>query len=239
MYIPKKIHYCWFGGDKPELVLKCIKNWREKQPDYEIKEWNESNIPHDFKYVNNALSLNHYAFASDYIRVWALYVHGGIYLDTDVEIVKSLDLLDLDKCNGFIGFSQEEFINNAIMGAVKKTKIFGEMLSYMDRLADEWKFETSPRVSTAVFANYGLDKNTHYIVEGIKVFPKHVFYPYNPYDPARPLNNLFYEDIKEDTFTIHHYMASWTNNSKAKLIYRKLKRLSLILLNKCRLTELK
>ena len=102
--IPKKIHYCWFGGNEmPEVVIKCIKSWKEIMPDYEIIRWDESNYDvKKCKFISDAYAEKKWAFVSDYARLDILYDHGGIYLDTDVEVLKSLnDLLDLD---GFCGF---------------------------------------------------------------------------------------------------------------------------------------
>lgn len=93
MNIPKKIHYCWFGkGEKPKIVKMCIESWREKLPEYEIKEWNEENFDISINnYVKQAYEAKKYAFVSDYVRLYALYIEGGIYMDTDVEVLKSLD----------------------------------------------------------------------------------------------------------------------------------------------------
>jgi mannosyltransferase OCH1-like enzyme len=91
--IPKVIHYCWFGGKPlPELAKKCIASWKKKCPDYEIKEWNETNFDlSSNRYLQEAIKMKKWAFASDYIRLAVLYNEGGIYLDTDVEILKPLD----------------------------------------------------------------------------------------------------------------------------------------------------
>lgn len=222
----KKIHYCWFGGEKNDLVKRCINNWKIKLPDYEIIEWNESNIPQNIKYVNNALSIKKYAFASDYIRVWAILNFGGIYLDTDIEVIKDFSELDLGGAKGFVGFAQEEFVNNAVMGGESGLSIHNEICEYMDILADKFEFETAPRVMTKILNKHGLLKNDLYEnIANLKIYPKHVFFPYNPFDPVRPMNNLFFEDIKDDTFTIHHYMASWINDSSITVIKNKLVKL--------------
>ncbi len=222
--VPKIIHYCWFGNEKNELVKKCIANWKRKLPDYEIKEWNENNIPRNIPYVEHALALKHYAFASDYIRVWAIYNYGGVYLDTDIEIIRHLDELPLEEDQGFLGFAQEEFVNNAVLGGVPHLEIYKEMCDLMDEMGKNVEFNTSPRVTTKILNKYGVGSNGLYKdVKGIRIFPKHVFYPYNPFDPTRPLDNLFFEDIKEDTFAVHHYMASWTGKSFMKRLQSRLK----------------
>ena len=91
--IPKKIHYCWFGrGKMPELALKCIESWKKYLPDYELKEWNEDNFNMDlYPYVREAYGKRKFAFVTDVVRLFALYTEGGIYMDTDVEVIKNLD----------------------------------------------------------------------------------------------------------------------------------------------------
>ena len=90
--IPKVIHYCWFGrGQMPELALKCIESWKKFLPDYEIKEWNEDNFDLDsYPYTREAYDKRKYAFVTDVVRLHALYNEGGIYMDTDVEVLKPL-----------------------------------------------------------------------------------------------------------------------------------------------------
>ena len=91
--IPKIIHYCWFGkGPKPELAIKCIESWKKYCPDYEIKEWNEDNFDLNYNaYVKEAYENKKWAFVTDVVRLYALVNYGGIYMDTDVEVIKPLD----------------------------------------------------------------------------------------------------------------------------------------------------
>ena len=109
--IPKKIHYCWLGGaKKPKLAKKCIKSWKKYCPDYEIIEWNESNLDiSSFPlYTRQAYEKKKWGFVPDYIRCWLVYNYGGIYLDTDVELIKNLD--DLLKNPSFFGFESEKSV---------------------------------------------------------------------------------------------------------------------------------
>ena len=93
--IPKKIHYCWFGGNPlPSLAVKCIESWKKYLPDYEIKEWNESNFDLNYNdYVREAYEAKKWAFITDVVRLYAMVTEGGIYMDTDVEVLKPLDSL--------------------------------------------------------------------------------------------------------------------------------------------------
>lgn len=118
--IPKRIHYCWFGGNpKSELIKNCIASWQEKCPDYEIIEWNESNYDVTANsYVKEAYEAKKWAFVSDYARLDIIYNRGGVYLDTDVELYTSLD--DLLKYDAFYCFESSRNINSGLgFGAVK------------------------------------------------------------------------------------------------------------------------
>ena len=105
--IPKIIHYCWFGRNPlPELARKCIASWRKYLPDYEIKEWNEDNFDVNIiPYTAEAYAQKKYAFVSDYARFWILYRYGGIYFDTDVEVIRPLDDIIARGC--FMGFETD------------------------------------------------------------------------------------------------------------------------------------
>ena len=120
MKIPKVIHYCWFGGNpKPKLVQKCIHSWKKYCPDYEIIEWNESNfdISSCPLYVRQAYDVKKWAFVSDYARLKIIHTCGGIYLDTDVELIKSLD--SLLEYNAFFGFEDGKYVATGLgFGAV-------------------------------------------------------------------------------------------------------------------------
>ena len=115
--IPKKIHYIWVGGkDKPKDVQKCIQTWKEHCPDYEIKEWNEENFDiHSHPFVEAAYKAKKWAFVSDYIRAYAIYHEGGIYMDTDVLVLSNLD--ELLKNKAFVGFEDPNIPFTAVFGA--------------------------------------------------------------------------------------------------------------------------
>ena len=110
--IPKTIHYCWFGrGEKPKLAQKCIASWRKFCPDYEIIEWNEDNFDVNLNaYTLMCYQEKRFAFLSDYVRLLVVRDHGGIYFDTDVEVVKNFD--NLLEFEAFFGFQQLRYDNN-------------------------------------------------------------------------------------------------------------------------------
>ena len=115
--IPKIIHYCWFGrGEKPELAKRCIASWRKFCPEFEIREWNEDNCDiHCCPYVEEAYTSKKYAFVTDYVRLYAMYMCGGVYMDTDVEVVRSLD--KFLSCRAFSGFESTHYVPTGIMAS--------------------------------------------------------------------------------------------------------------------------
>ena len=118
--LPKKIHYCWFGGNElPDLAIKCIESWKQYCPDYEIIEWNETNFDLECcDFVKEAYKAKKWAFVSDYARLKVVYDNGGIYLDTDVELVKPLDILLQEKC--YFGEETTGYVNTGLgFGAEK------------------------------------------------------------------------------------------------------------------------
>lgn len=198
--IPKIIHYCWFGGGSySPLMEKCMSTWHIYFPDWQIMKWDESNIPHDIPYLNYALEQKLYAFAADYVRFYALEKFGGIYLDTDVEVIRSFDpLLNLD------AFAASEhkndiYINGAIIGGKKGAPLFLELL----RKYDEQKiivFKTLPNVIMEIYKGKP---------ELLTVLPYQSFYPYNLYDQGQDVKQLMYCDINENTYAIHHWHRTW------------------------------
>lgn len=202
--IEKKINYVWFGGDKPKEILLYIENWKKKMPDYEIIEWNEKTFDLDKEIEKNAYLKECYkrklwAFMEDYVRVKVLYEYGGIYLDTDVEVVKSFDeLLDADV---FLGYETKGVVNCAVAGAKSKTIFFKKILDFYEN--DIWK--SNKYIITDIFTE--IIKNNNFI-ENIKIYPEEYFYPYN-------YNEVFSREcIRENTYAIHHWEKSWKENTK-------------------------
>ena len=117
--IPKIIHYCWFGrGEMPSLAKKCIASWKKYLPEYKVKQWNEDNFDLNlYPYVAEAYAQRKFAFVTDVVRLYALYTEGGIYMDTDVEVLKPLD--EFLRHPAFSGFEDEKNVPTGIMGAEK------------------------------------------------------------------------------------------------------------------------
>lgn len=215
--IPKKIHYCWFGGKPlPKDVKKCIKSWQKMCPDYEIIEWNESNFDINCcSFVKDAYTAKAWAFVSDYARLKIVYDNGGIYLDTDVELIKNIDFLLHNNC--FFATQQEGGVvaTGLGFGAIKGASILKEMLDCYEstRFDNEKKEEIAcPILNTKVLKKYGFEFKENVIKLSpidVTVYPPKFFDPISPGDTK----NLYCDD----TVSIHHYSASWTNsNNKFK-----------------------
>lgn len=233
--IPKKIHYCWFGGNPlNKLGQKCLESWKKHFPDYEIIEWNESNFDINCcDYVREAYEAKKWAFVSDYARFKILYEQGGLYFDTDVEVIKPMD--DIISNGSFVGCEKKSLdtkgpgINLGVapglaLGAEAGSEIFKEMLELyhtLHFLKDDGTCElkTIVEYTTEVLVQHGLkDTSEIQCVAGIYVYPKEYF---NPIEMAS--NKLV---IEENTRSIHHYAASWCDKASKKRgkIYRFLNR---------------
>lgn len=221
--IPKKIHYCWFGrGDKPKLAEKCIASWKKYCPDYEIIEWNEDNFDVNLNpYTRMCYEQKKYAFLSDYLRLLVINKHGGIYFDTDVEVVKSLD--ELLKYEAFFGFETSEYVNTGEgFGAAAGNVIVKQMLKEYEPLLDgKHGVVGCPHLNTDALLKFGLKQNgeTQHLENGI-VFSKEYFNPYD--DPTGVLSKT------DNTYSIHWYGKSWMDR-KTRLRSRLTKPLHRIL----------
>ena len=208
--IPKKIHYCWFGRNpKPKLAEKCIKSWKKHCPDYEIIEWNEDNYDLDSAplYVRQAYEARKWAFVTDYVRLQVVYEQGGIYMDTDVELIKPLDML-LQHC-AYFGFEGDASIATGLgFGAEKGTHILKEMMDdYQDIpfLQEDGAYDTTtcPNRNTAVFLKHHLVQDgSRQVLEGdILILPSIYLCPIEFDTKTRRYS--------QDTISIHWFDASW------------------------------
>lgn len=202
--IPKKIHYCWFGGNpKPKKVEKCISSWQEKCPDYEIVEWNETNFDISLNaYYRWCYQNEKWAYLSDLARLDLVYHHGGIYLDTDVELVRSLDpLLDY---SAFFCFETAEYVASGLgFGAEAQNPIVLRMIEEYSQFeeADQITPVGCPILNTQALQKLGLILNGEFQTIGDSVIlPKEYF---NPYDDStgRLLKT-------SNTYGIHWYFKS-------------------------------
>jgi glycosyltransferase involved in cell wall biosynthesis len=215
--IPKKIHYCWFGG-KPltDFAKKCIESWKKYCPDYEIVEWNESNIDiNKSEFMKEAYENKKWAFVSDYARYKIIHDNGGIYLDVDVEIIKNFD--DLLEYNAFMGFEGSEYINTGLgFGAVKNNDDIKAIINIYNNIDFKLHVNNPSKISTPILiSNYlkekGFKKNGEFQkVNSITLLPEDYLCPKNP---ITRLTN-----ITDNTFSIHHYDASWVDEKERKII---------------------
>lgn len=212
--LPKIIHYCWFGGNsKPKLAEKCIASWKKHCPGWEVMEWNEDNVCLEDcpQYVRDAYGAKKYAYVSDYIRLKVLFEHGGFYMDTDVELLKPLDLLCKDRA--VIGFENDDFVNSGqLLAAEAGHPILAEMMKRYDTVsfyqADGSMFLLGcPHVNTEALSAHGLEKNgCEQVVADVHVYPADWF---NPLDSTTGLLNK-----TKNTVSIHWYSMSWINPAK-------------------------
>lgn len=205
--IPKIIHYCWFGRNPlPELAQKCMASWRKYCPDYEIIEWNEDNFDtHCCAYVEEAYEAKRWAFVSDVARLYALVKDGGIYMDTDVEVLKPLD--ELLKYEAVSGFENDTQIPTGLMAACKGQKLFAEFLHEYDyihfkRSDGSLDLTTNVIRITNICQKYGfIANNTFQTLNGFTLLPKDYLCP-KDYDTKEV-------HLTDNTLTIHHFDGSW------------------------------
>lgn len=214
-HIPRVIHYCWFGGkEKPDIVQRCMETWRKHLQGYEIFEWNEESFDiNSNTYIKQAYDAGKFAFVSDYVRVYALYHYGGIYLDTDVEVFKSFD--DLLHHASFWGFEQENYIATSTIGAAKGNKLIQRFLESYDGKSfikeDGTQDDlTNVAIVTKMLKELGLKPDGEYQeMEGIGVF-----YPQTYFSPYDYINCRKF--MTENTYTMHLFHKSWLS-PKARL----------------------
>jgi mannosyltransferase OCH1-like enzyme len=195
--IPKLIHYCWFGPNQlTDLEKDCISSWKQWLPDYTLKCWNEDNFDvNSFGFTKEAYRLKKYAFVSDVCRLYALSNEGGIYLDTDMFLIRTFDsLLHYDF---FIGDQKEGSINAAIMGSEPNHPLILELLKGYKKLT----FDYHAPMDIPTYLNARLNR------EGIKVFSREYFYPL----PYAKRGSDIKDYIRPETIAVHLWNHSWKN----------------------------
>ncbi len=217
--IPKVIHYCWFGGNPlPDDAIKCIDSWKKYCPDYEIKEWNESNFDlNACLYVKQAYEAKKWAFVSDYARFWILFHYGGLYFDTDVEIIRSIDNLLL--AGGFMGVEKGGSMIAPGLGIAfeKGDKICSEIKEYYERSVyiDEDGVVNNKIVldfATEILQKHGYEENVSEIqkIDDILIYPAEYFCPVDYKTGVL--------EKTDNTYTIHWYSGSWITERQRKTL---------------------
>ena len=215
--IPKTIHYCWFGGKPlPEKYSEYIDSWRKFCPDFEIMQWDESNFDvNQNVYCKEAYESKQWAFVSDYARLSIIYHNGGIYLDTDVELIKSIEPLIKDGI-GYIGFQNPMEVTTGLGFAAEANNIcIQSMLQiYENRhfILEDGSFNKvpCPAANTVGLMKCGLKIGKKWSksiqkLPGLKVYPQDYFNPLN--------SDTLKLKITPNTYTIHQYSASWISDS--------------------------
>lgn len=221
--IPKIIHYCWFGGNPiPQDAQKCIGSWRKFFPDYEIKVWSESNFDINCcTYIREAYEAKKYAFVSDYARFWVLYNEGGIYFDTDVEVIRDMshivakgNFMGIEKSLATKALDERKDCEQSIgvnpglgMGAISGEAFLKEMLDLYNK-KDHFTIEDGTVVdyTTNVLRQHGF-KEQHCIqtIADFTIYPAEYFCPM---DSTTGLTQ-----VTENTVSIHHYSCSWMDHN--------------------------
>lgn len=221
--IPKIIHYCWFGGNPiPEDAKKCIESWKKYCPDYEIKEWNESNFDVNCcDYTKEAYQAKKWAFVTDYVRLYVLNKYGGIYVDTDVELIENIDAFLCD--TAFTGFEDERSAVTGIIGSVKNSEFTDYLLSYYNDIhfispngSLNLKTNTST-ITEMLVAKYGVLLNNEFqnFKNKFVLYPKEYFCPKN-----HTTGNI---ELTEKTVCIHHFGGTWYSDEQREAAHLKKK----------------
>lgn len=213
--IPKIIHYCWFSGEKPNRFIRnCIKSWSKAMPDYEIRLWDAKSFDFDsIPFVRDALAHKKWAFVADYIRIYALYKYGGIYLDSDVKTYRSFDPFLNNRF--FIGTEPLDEDNveleSAIMGSEPGHPYLKECLEYYNTLEyvhgpEGWRTFTCPLIMSKILALRGYEyaNKNQLLSDGIKVYDRSYF------------GHCFGTEIG-DYFAIHYFNGSWLETPRGVL----------------------
>lgn len=216
--IPKIIHYCWFGENPlPKLAQRCIASWQKYCPDYEIKEWNESNLNFNCCiFAREAYTAKKWAFLSDWARLYIIYNEGGIYLDTDVELIKSLDEMLVNKC--FLAEETSGYVNTGLgFGAEKNNPIIGKLLqeysnTHFVKKNGSYDMVPCPQKNTKPLIELGYKFSGRCIwkTELVTIYPPEYFCPLDYEKGTLRKTNR--------TISIHLYTASWHNTLEKFII---------------------
>lgn len=217
--IPRIIHYCWFGrGPMPELASKCIESWHRFLPDYEYRLWNEDSFDvNSVPYVKEAYEARKFAFVTDYVRLYALYTEGGIYMDTDVEVLKPYD--DLLELSGFTGYEGSKYlppVTGTMASEPGNAWVKEQLDSYqgVHFLLPDGSLDTTTntvRITCIMQAGGFVPDGKKQIYKDMHVFPVEYFCP------RQTTGEIIMTD---NTYCDHHFMGSWGDNKKGSPISR-------------------
>lgn len=216
--IPKIIHYVWFGGNKPQQVLDCIKTWQEVCPDYEIREWNERNCMIECDFFKEAIALRKYSFASDVVRLKVLSDYGGIYFDTDVRLISSLDPFLSNR--SFVGKELPFRVGTAVIGSEPHVPWVDEFLNSYTVKGKHFiqrDGNLDMVVNTIKLTDF-LNCTWHRHKNDIEVYDEDVFCCKSYFT-----GNV---DLSERSVAIHDFSCSWSNPNPVG-VFEKLKRVFL------------
>ena len=211
--IPKIIHYCWFGlGELSPIEEKCLLSWKEFCPEWEIRRWDESNSPMTTKWVKQAYRHQKYAFVSDYVRFWALYHFGGIYLDTDMMLFRSLDVLI--NYAPFIGRIDEKEVGLGIIGAESGDAFCEHWMRYYESAKfDVVSAPPNANIDTWIggFSIHHTERGLDYLSNGLMLYPYDWFMPIHYRDKMSIDFDHLSQYATENTIAMHLWLGSWLN----------------------------
>lgn len=212
MSIPKKVHYVWVGPNElTPLAKKCIASWHKYLPDYEFRFWNEENSPMSHHYVAEMYRQKKWAFVSDYIRFWALEREGGVYLDTDTEVLKSFN--DLLETGAFYGKTKDGVTAAGVIGAVPHHQSITDILAVYDADTEYSIERTSPRTVTDVLT--------------IHAYNDVVVYDYQYFNPCNDGERCSATKLQH-AYTNNHWAESWVSFRRARKLARRIGLIALI-----------
>ena len=212
--IPKIIHFCWYGpGKYNETIKRCIASWEEKLPDYTIKKWDETNTPFEkLPFLRLLYKQKKWSFITDYVRLYSIYKEGGIYVDTDIEMVTTFD--DLLKEKSFVGFqgrleSEKYPLNSAVIGGEKGNEFILDCIKVTEE-KQRLNFNAmgGPPIVSKVLFNYGLNEYKKQYLNNVLLLTTEYFFPFG-------WNEKYTKNcIKPETICIHWWEDSWGNKKK-------------------------
>lgn len=222
--IPKIIHLCWMSGDPfPQKIQKCIDSWKKLLPDYEIWLWDPKRFDMSSSiWVKEAFEKKKYAFCADYIRMHALYHYGGIYLDSDVEVIRSFnDLLNLPY---FLGFESKQYFEAAVIGTEKGNPFIGEILHYYkERHFIRKDGSLDLKIMPEIMMNISNNKWKRKLINSTAEFDHNPtiinVFPFDWFSPIDSTGKRYVLRMSQNTYCIHHFASAWVD-WKVKLLVK-------------------